>query len=786
MRISNLLKKLKQHIISGGLFYAFWRGLKYFIFILRRQDDHLARRPGCFIESGPLRISMSDFGIQIFWSGKQLTLGAGLNIGVNTLGLWTDSTKAKWQLLEVHPDFFKIRISFDYIPLVQEWKIMIYNQGRFVWEIESQNTELLHIEELRIVHLLNSNYTYWFCGYEQGAFGRFQKDWADIKINQPSALLVGVRFPNEKANLPAFLIETDNRQAKVLIQSSSQRENFRIIGFRFQPAPDQRNLAVGSQQSFRIDAQVFQDDADLDYKIESFRQDLVKTVFKDNKIAYINKHPKVLLANLPWHKHGAWGVRAGSRWPHIKDVTEDKYMAFPFFLAQAAALLQKNSVQVEIIDALAEQLTEDVFVRRLLDKKAEYLVAETSVPSFFQDMEILRKISEVNIKIILCGPNSLIYQPDFMRQYPFVDFVLKGEYEFTLLDLIKAIDGHLDIRQVAGILFRQGKEFISTKDRPLCVLDALPWPKRDSLPMDKYWDLPGDIPSPSVQMLASRGCPFNCSFCLWPQVMYKGNSYRVRKTEDVIDEMEYLVKNMGFKSVYFDDDTFNIGKERMLEFCDQLIKRGLSAIPWAIMARADMMDEQILLAMKKAGLAAVKYGVETFNPEFISGCQKGLDISKAEKMIRFTKNIGIKVHLTFTFGFAGETQETIKKTVDLGLKLDPDSVQFSILTPFPGTRLFEQLDSSGRILTYDWAKYDGNFHCVFKNDSIKPQELIAARQQAYFIWGSYQRKKKGFLGHLRKFNRSLELNGAGVTLGKSFHYLRILLTRTKGCPSGKY
>jgi anaerobic magnesium-protoporphyrin IX monomethyl ester cyclase len=781
--INNLFKKFKQHFISAGLFYAFWRGIKYIKFILSRQKNI---KQDCFIESGALRIYLSDGGIQIFWSNKRLTLSSGLNVAINTLGLWADSSKAKWELLEKNLNSLKVRISFDNLPLIQVWKINICDKGHFVWEIQSQNTEWLHVDELRIVSLLNSDYTYWFCGYEQKAFYRFQKDWVDFKVNAQPYLLAGVRFPKEGTGLPAFSLETDHHQAKVLIQNSSYHENLRVIGFSITYPQDQCDLVADSLQSFKINLHIFETDVDLDSKIEFLRQDVVRTVFKENKLPYVHKRLKILLVNLPWYKNGVWGVRAGSRWPHTKDLTEGQYMPFPFFLAQATSLLQKNLIQAEIIDAIAEQLTEDTFMYRLLSKKIDYLVAETSIPSFFQDMEILSRIAKHNIKIILCGPNSLIYQPAFMRQYPFIDFVLKGEYELALLDLIKALEDNSDLSLVAGMLYRKNEEFLSTAERKLCVLDSLPWPHRDSLPMDKYWDLPGDIPSPSVQMLASRGCPFNCNFCLWPQVMYKSNAYRFRDIEDVINEMEHLVKNMGFKSVYFDDDTFNIGKERMLEFCNKLQARGLSNIPWAIMARADTMDEQILLAMKKSGLAAVKYGVETFNPEFISSCQKGLDISKAEKMIRFTKDLGIKVHLTFTFGFSGETKKTIKKTIERGLKLDPDSVQFSILTPFPGTKLFEQLDSGGKILTYDWARYDGNSQCVFKSEGIKPEELLAARKYAYLLWGDYQRKKRGFLGDLNRFNNLLKFRGLGFALKKFFTYLGFLVVKKIAYFNGKY
>lgn len=783
MKINNIYKKFKQHLACGGLFYAFWRGIKYFIFIIQRKKKP---EQNCFIGSGPLRILLCDCGIQVFWFDKQLTAGVGLNVGVNTLGLWTDSSKAKWQLLEKDTDFLKVRITFDDIPLVQLWSINIRNKSYLVWDIESQNTEWLHVDELRIVHLLSSAYTSWFCGYQQGEFCRIEKKWRNFELNQPFAPLAGVRFPKEGENLPALSFEIDNKSSKVLIQNSSFQENARVIEFSILNQDNESDFSAGVCQTARVTMQIFEKGSKLDSQIELLRQETLEFAFGGNNPVCINRRLKILLVNLPWHRDGIWGVRAGSRWPHTKDPGEGRYMPFPFFLAQATSLLQKNEMDAEIIDAIAEQLTEDAFMDRFLSEDVDYLVAETSVPSFFQDMAILNRISNYGIKIILCGPNSLIYQADFMRKYPFIDFVLKGEYEFTLLELVKALGNKSDLSKVSGILYNNGKEFLDTAERKLCAIDSLPWPHRDSLPMDKYWDLPGNIPYPSVQMLASRGCPFNCSFCLWPQVMYKGSSYRARNIEDVVNEMEHLVKNKGFKSIYFDDDTFNIGKERMLEFCNKLQARGLSNIPWAIMARADTMDEEMLLEMKKSGLAAVKYGVESFDSDLISGCQKELDINKAESMIKFTKGLGIKVHLTFTFGFPGETKGTIKRTIDRGLKLDPDSVQFSILTPFPGTKLFDQLEGSGKILTYDWNQYDGNSSCVFKSGDIKPRQLLEAKKYAYILWGDYQRKKRGLRGDLDRFRNLLKVSGAGFAIKKSFSYLRFLLIKEIKYFNAKY
>ena len=259
--------------------------------------------------------------------------------------------------------------------------------------------------------------------------------------------------------------------------------------------------------------------------------------------------------------------------------------------------------------------------------------------------------------------------------------------------------------------------------------------------------------------------------------MYGKSTYRVRDVEDVINEMEFLVEYYGFKSVYFDDDTFNIGKERMLDFCKLLIKRKLNCIPWACMARADLMDEEVLTNMKKAGLWAVKYGVESSSQDILDRCGKSLNLKKAVKMIKLTKKLGIKTHLTFTFGMEGETKETIRQTIRLALSLNPDSVQFSIITPFPGTALFEELDRKGRIITKDWSLYDGHYSCVFEPENLTVEELEEAKRYAYRVWADSQRKKRGVWGDIAKFIRYWDEGGLKYAFRKAGSYFNYLINK---------
>jgi len=489
---------------------------------------------------------------------------------------------------------------------------------------------------------------------------------------------------------------------------------------------------------------------------------------------------KIVLVNLPWKKGNKWGVRAGSRWPHLKDHTEKNYLPFPFYLAYAAALLKKNGYDVHIIDAIAQELSYKAFRDKITALDAQLLVAETSTVTLKHDLEVLKSYNS-SCKIALCGPEVNLSKEEFLKNNSHLDYLVYGEYETTLLELVQKSSNNASLAGVNGLIFRSNNRVIKNSPRPLIDdLDALPWPLRTELPLKKYNDTPGDIRRPCAVMWASRGCPFKCSFCLWPQVMYSGSSYRTRSVVDVVDEMEYLVRELKYNSIYFDDDTWNIGRKRIFEFCDELDSRKLK-IPWAIMARAELMDEELLERMKKSGLFAVKYGVESASQELLDNIEKGTDLKKVEGIVKHTKYLGIKTHLTFTFGLPGENKQTIAKTIDLAIRLNPDTVQFSLATPFPGTRFFDQMQAKGYILSTDWEEFDGNHSCVIRTDDLSAKELEDAKRTAYQEWEKHKAKEQRFkmlkgARIIDKFRYNLKNRGILITffLGVRFCFRRML------------
>jgi len=480
---------------------------------------------------------------------------------------------------------------------------------------------------------------------------------------------------------------------------------------------------------------------------------------------------KVFLGNGPWYRPGYYGVRAGSRWPHF-ETAYSPYMPFPFYMAYACALLEQEGYECLMVDGIAERITEEEFVNRAAAFQPDIIILEVATPSMETDLRQTRLIKEKcpEVKVAYCGLHILEGEGDFLANHEDVDFTLRGEYDYTALEFVKALDGKMKFEDVLGLSYldpNSGKTHQNDRREVISDLGALPWPSRDHLPMYSYHDHPGGIPGPSLQMWTSRGCPFRCIFCVWPQIMYEGNKYVTREPVDVVDEVEYCVKRWGFKSFYFDDDTFNIGKKRLLKLSEEISKRNLG-VPWAAMCRADTSDKETLRAMKDSGLMAVKYGVESASQELVDNSDKSLDLAKVEEMVRYTQELDIRVHLTFSFGLPGETHETALKTIQWSQELGPDTVQYSIMTPFPGSKFYKELEAKGHLESNDWSQYDGNSTAVVRTDALASTDLEHYIRKAYtsWEWHKFRRaltvprfRKRAFqhpVANLRKFHYGLK------------------------------
>jgi anaerobic magnesium-protoporphyrin IX monomethyl ester cyclase len=441
---------------------------------------------------------------------------------------------------------------------------------------------------------------------------------------------------------------------------------------------------------------------------------------------------RVMLLNPPWTIEGRRGVRAGSRWPYTAPLTDHDdvtgYMPYPFFLGYLSSLLRDRGIINVIVDAVAEELTNSDFIERVAGYEPDIILMEVATASYVIDTLWLLKIKErlPQVKMIWTGAHVTVQGERILRENPFVDYIIQGEYEKVALNLIENLLEGRDYSKLSGLLYRNSSGEIMDNGRAeLLDLDCLPLPERLTLPIYKYNDLFAGMAYPSLQLHASRGCPYACIYCVWPQVLYGSRKYRVRSPGNVALEIRQVIDEFGFASFYFDDDTFNIGKERILNLCREMDQMNLN-LPWGIMARADTMDYEMLKAMKEAGLVGIKFGVESGNQSLVDAAEKDLDLAKVRTSVQWCRDLGVMTHLTFTFGLPGENRATIERTIEFAKEMNPDTIQFSITTPFPGTKYFDMLKKRGHLLTEEWEKYDGGLHTVIQSDELSKEDLEEA------------------------------------------------------------
>jgi len=389
---------------------------------------------------------------------------------------------------------------------------------------------------------------------------------------------------------------------------------------------------------------------------------------------------KTLFLNPPSFENFDGG--AGSRWPATREIESYWY---PVWLAYPAGMLEG----ARLLDAPSHHVSAEETIN--IARDYEYLVLFTSTPGFPGDIRLVKKIREANpkIKITFVGPHVSVLPERSLKDCPEIDFVVRKEFDYAVYEFAngKPLD------EILGISYLKNGSVVHTPDRPeIQDLDSLPHVTevyRRDLDVTKY-----NVPFllyPYVSLYTTRGCPAQCTFCLWPQTL-SGHPWRKRSTDDVAREMadakEYWPNVREF---FFDDDTFNIQKVRTIELCTKLKPLKLT---WSCTSRVTT-DYETLKAMKEAGCRLLIVGYESGDQQILKNIKKGATIERARQFTKDCHKLGLVVHGDFILGLPGETPATINNTIAFAKELDVETIQVSVAHAYPGTELYDYAVKNG-------------------------------------------------------------------------------------------
>ena len=415
----------------------------------------------------------------------------------------------------------------------------------------------------------------------------------------------------------------------------------------------------------------------------------------------------------------------------------------PLGLLYIAAILKQNGIDVRLVEARSRGLSSQEVVK-ILEKESPQFVGITAVTASINSaLYLSAKVKEINpnIRVILGGPH-VHFQHKTVINNPSVDFCVRGEGELTTLELINSLLNGKDFAQVKGITFKRGDDVIVTPDRPFVGdLDRLPFPARSLLHYPAYrggWT--GGKPFASV--LTTRGCPYYCQFCASPAIW--GRRHRRRSVANILDELEEIYQKFGVRYVRFVDDLLLVNKRWTIELCRDMVERGLDDIIWACDGRVGLMSEELLEELKEANCQIIFYGIEFGNQRILDLCKKGFTINEVRETIDITSKVGISSYGYFMMGYPTETIDTIEDTInlakDLALDYGMDSAGFSIVTPFPGTPLYEYCKKNRMLKTTDWSQYAYQLQKgVIELRNITDEELKRLYERALY---EFQFKEK--------------------------------------------
>jgi radical SAM superfamily enzyme YgiQ (UPF0313 family) len=409
----------------------------------------------------------------------------------------------------------------------------------------------------------------------------------------------------------------------------------------------------------------------------------------------------------------------------------------PLGIGYIASVLEQEGFQVKIIDCPPLNLTHPD-LQRIFETEKPHIIGFTittvSVRSAIMAAQNAKAVLPHSL-IVIGGSHPTALPEETMLNGPF-DVVVLGEGEYSFLELVQRFrSASKDFSGISGLMYRENGELIFTGQRAyINDLDSLPFPALHLFPpLSVYHPMPGNVrKTPYTQMMTSRGCPYQCTFC---DRKVFGQLFRARSPKNVVDEIETLMKRFRVKEVKFNDDTFNVDLKRVIDICEEILKRNIK-IPWTCRVHVNNLSPDLLKIMKRAGCWQIGFGIESADPKILKEIKKSMSLEEGRRAVQLAKECGMNVKVSFMFGLPGETEETIQRTIDFAKTLAADIVNFHIFIPFPGTELFRTISARGALLHKNYQHYcqlnlPENMHLPFVPEGLTENQIRKFSSQAY-------------------------------------------------------
>jgi radical SAM superfamily enzyme YgiQ (UPF0313 family) len=406
----------------------------------------------------------------------------------------------------------------------------------------------------------------------------------------------------------------------------------------------------------------------------------------------------------------------------------------PLGLLYVAAHAEKEGHQVAVRDLAVRRKKEHIDF-----KKYDVVGISTDTTRHRQALQLARRAKASGCTVVMGGPHPGYVDEEILSTGR-VDFIVRGEGEVTFSTLVAALEKkNSQFDSIQGISFRSNGGLVRTAPRPFIEnIDTLPLPARHLINMDDYRRTKfGD--RDITPLITSRGCPYQCAFCASSH--FFGKKVRTRSVASVLNELEEIYHRHHFNAVAFVDDTFNLFPKRVIEICHGIIEKKLD-LWWWCLSRIDLLlrNEAMIKEMVKAGAKSVFIGVESSSPRTLKELRKGIKVEETVQTVEMLKRNGLEIHASYILGGLHDTVETIHETIRFAKRLDTNVTQFSILTPYPGTAVYEEVKD--RIFKWrsPWSFFDMQ-HLVFKHDHLSFIRMEWLLLKAHLLY--YTRSKKG-------------------------------------------